>query len=51
VPNTDFKRPYRLETYITSIDWIEKRTGIEFMPRLSDKERLTLAATVATMWP
>lgn len=51
LPNTDFKRPYHLESYITSIDWIEKRTGIEFMPEMREKERRTLAAAVAAMWP
>jgi endonuclease G len=51
LPNRDFKRPYHLEAFITSIDWIEKRTGIEFMPRMHDKERRALTAAVAAMWP
>jgi endonuclease G len=51
LPNTDFKRPYHLETYVTSIDWIEKRTGIEFMPKMREKERRTLTAAAAAMWP
>jgi endonuclease G len=51
LPNTDFKPPYRLESYITSIDWITTRTGIEFMPRMSARERRALTASVSAMWP
>jgi endonuclease G len=51
LPNTDFKRPYRLESYITSIDWIEKETGVEFMPTMSARERRALNASVSEMWP
>jgi endonuclease G, mitochondrial len=51
LPNTDFKRPYQLESYITSIDWIEKETGVEFMPRMSARERRALSVPVSAMWP
>ena len=51
LPNTDFERPYHLESYITSIGWIESQTGLEFMPRMRAKERRTLAESVSTMWP
>jgi DNA/RNA endonuclease G (NUC1) len=51
LPNTDFKPPYRLESYITSIDWITTRTGIEFMPTMSAQERRELTASVSAMWP
>jgi hypothetical protein len=51
LPNTDFKWPYYLESYITSVGWIESQTGIEFMPRMRAKERRTLTETVSTMWP
>jgi endonuclease G len=51
LPNTDFKRPYHLESYITSIERIETLTGIEFMPRMSEPERRTLVTEVDAMWP
>jgi endonuclease G len=51
VPNVDFKRPYHLEAYRTSIGWIARLTGIEFMPRLSRRERETLTETIPAMWP
>ncbi len=51
VPNTDFKRPYRLESYITSIDLIEKHTGLEFMPRVSARDRHEWKIAVSPMWP
>ena len=51
MPNADFKPPYHLESYLTSIAWIEKNTGIQFMPNMGAQERRTLTATAATMWP
>lgn len=30
--NKKYNKPYRLHLYITTIDWIEERTGINFMP-------------------
>jgi endonuclease G len=51
LPNTDFERPYHLESYITSIERIETLTGIEFMPRMSEPERRKLVTEVDAMWP
>lgn len=51
LPNTDFKRPYHLESYIASIERIETLTGIEFMPRMSIPERRKLVTQVDAMWP
>ena len=51
VPNTDFKRPYHLESYITSIQVIEAATGIEFMPQIDAVARRALVATTSAMWP
>lgn len=51
MPNEDFKPPYRLDTYIQSIDWIEQRTGIEFMPNVDAAERRALKSVAASMWP
>lgn len=39
LPNVDFKRPYKLAAYITSIKLIEQATGIEFMPKMDAKVR------------
>ena len=51
LPNTDFKRPFHLEPYITSVEWIESHTGITFMPRMRGQERRALVSTVSDMWP
>jgi endonuclease G len=51
MPNEDYKAPYRLETYIHTIDWIEQRTGIEFMPKVDAAERRALKHAAASMWP
>jgi endonuclease G len=51
MPNEDYKAPYRLEAYIHTIDWIEQRTGIEFMPNVDAAERRALKNAAASMWP
>src|SRR5450631_4051224 len=51
LPNTEFKGPYRLESYITSIDSIEKETGVEFMPTMDARERRALKSAISPMWP
>jgi len=51
LPNQDFKRPYRLERYIRSIDWIERQTGIDFMPDAPEAERREQKSAVASLWP
>jgi endonuclease G len=51
LPNIEFKGPYRLESYITSIDWIQKETGVEFMPTMSARERRALISAASPMWP
>ena len=51
LPNLDFQRPYHLESYITSIEWIEDHTGLEFMPRMGARERRALRTAVSSMWP
>jgi len=32
--NKRYGTPYRLQLYITTIDWIEERTGIDFLPNI-----------------
>jgi len=51
LPNQDYKSPYDLEPYVTSVLWIEQHTGINFMPDLSPQERETLETHVSTIWP
>jgi hypothetical protein len=51
LPNTDFKQPYDLKSYIASIERIETLTGIEFMPRMSASDRRKLMSEGSTMWP
>jgi endonuclease G len=51
MPNTDTQCPCRLEPYITSIDRIERETGIEFMPALAASVRRALKTSPAALWP
>lgn len=51
VPNSDFKRPYHLESYIRSIGWIETQTGIDFMPDEPANDRRALKYSEGPMWP
>ncbi len=52
MPNQDFKAPYHPEDYRTTIDWIEKRTGIQFMPNLSAAMSAQLKPPQKSdMWP
>jgi endonuclease G len=50
MPNTDYERPYKLEPYIQSIEWIEHQTGIEFMPSMPEPERKSLISSQSTLW-
>lgn len=50
MPNTDYSRPYELEHYIRSIDWIEQQTGIRFMPDMPADEARKLKSSTARMW-
>lgn len=49
LPNVDFKRPYKLAAYVTSIEVIEKATGIEFMPKMAAKVRRGLVERAGEM--
>lgn len=51
VPNQDFKKPYIHEPYLTSVEWIEQHTGLNFMPDLSAAQRLKLETHTSAMWP
>jgi endonuclease G len=48
--NRDYKRPYEFKQYIKSIDWIEQRTGLDFMPDLDPVEERRLEREPSPMW-
>jgi endonuclease G len=50
VKNEKPAKPYDLSDFITSIDWIEEHTAINFMPQLSPAEEARLERAPAKMW-
>jgi endonuclease G len=48
--NRTYERPYHLEGQIQSIDWIEQRTGLDFLSELPESEQQTLESTPTAMW-
>lgn len=48
--NRSYRRPFRFEEHITSIDWIEKRTGLDFMPEMDVLEQRRLESAVSPLW-
>jgi endonuclease G len=53
--NKTYGRPYQLAHYLTTIDWIEERAGLDFFPELSDDPSNLalmnrLEGTKASMW-
>jgi len=51
LPNQKYSPPYHLEQYIQSIDWVEKHTGLNFMPKLTAAQRTQLEQNASPMWP
>lgn len=47
---TGYGTPYRLEPYIVTIDWIEERSGINFLPKLTEAEEQLLETTRSSLW-
>lgn len=45
-----YGKPYRLEPYIVTIDWIEERTGINFFPKLTEQEEEELETKRSPLW-
>ena len=41
---------YHFETFIRSVDWIQQRTGLDFMPELDALEAKRLEKTVPALW-
>jgi endonuclease G len=50
LPNADFKAPYRVDEFITSIDSIERRTGINFMPDADPAVQTATKHGVSSPW-
>jgi endonuclease G, mitochondrial len=48
--NRGYPKPFDLASLITSIDWVEERAGIDFMPDLPDAEQTQLEAQPSAMW-
>jgi endonuclease G len=48
--NRQYQRPYQFEKHIQSIDWIEERTGLDFMPDLDPLEERRLERNPSPMW-
>ena len=47
LPNREYTSPYDYSRYRTTVESIEQRTGIDFMPKLSDAERKRLETVKA----
>ena len=50
MPNQSYQAPYPLEPYLRSIDWIEERSGVDFMPELDAGTEAALEREPARMW-
>ena len=48
--NRKHRSPHDWPSFIRSIDWIEERTGLDFMPELNPVEQRRLESQPATMW-
>lgn len=48
--NRGYPKPWDFSTYIESVDWIEERTGLNFMPDLDPVEEQRLERQRASMW-
>ncbi|MGB2986304.1 MAG: DNA/RNA non-specific endonuclease [Phycisphaerae bacterium] len=47
--NREYDRPYEFEDYVRSIDWVEERTGLDFMPELDPHSEKRLERNPATL--
>lgn len=48
--NRPYDPPYELETHIRAIDWIEERTGFDFLPDLAPADEERIERTPSPMW-
>jgi len=49
--NTYKKAPWNFAGFIKPVEFIEKRTGINFFPKLTDAEKAQVETTPGTLWP
>jgi endonuclease G len=48
--NRPYAAPYRFREYIQAIDWIEERSGLDFMPDLNPADEERLERAPSPMW-
>lgn len=48
--NRRYRQPFDFPALIKSIDWIEERTGLNFMPDLTAEKETELESTPSPMW-
>jgi len=51
IENRKHTRPFQFEQFIRSIDWIEERTGLDFMPEMDLQEQRRLERDPSPLWP
>jgi DNA/RNA endonuclease G (NUC1) len=49
--NVGHERPFDFAGLLVSIDWLEDRTGIDFLPNLTAAEEQRLERDVSALWP
>lgn len=48
--NRGYERPFRFGDFITPVDWIEERTGIDFFPDLPARDQAAVEAARPPLW-
>jgi DNA/RNA endonuclease G (NUC1) len=48
--NRPYSRPFRFEEYIRPIDWIERRTGLDFLPQMDILEQRRIESAASPLW-
>ena len=48
--NREYAKSVRLGDFIRSIDWIEERTGLDFLSELNDNEENALESALPSPW-
>jgi DNA/RNA endonuclease G (NUC1) len=50
IENRKHSRPFQFEQFIKSINWIEERTGLDFMPEMNLQEQRRLERDPSPLW-
>jgi endonuclease G len=50
IENKGFTRPFNFASFIKPIDWIEERTGLDFLPELGPEEEERLERAAPPLW-